>query len=239
MSDPKDRKPSGPTPPPADDSKRSGRAGVDERGNSVWEWQLETGVYSRDISTQKLKKLDLGDLSIAETAEPSASDRTRSEGQVEGQTETARRRLQSLRQRRRREGRRQSVRQRTQHCAKHAAVVTRCTAGAQADGPEAAGRVDGDQEAAGAGKEGRRRGVDLTSARVRYVTGRDVLPDPFGERIFIRRDRCLLVALVEAAIVDPSTWSPLDPGRRSCRRTGFRPQQSARPALPRAPRTHS
>jgi hypothetical protein len=68
MSDPKDGKPSGPTPPPADDSKRSGRAGVDERGNSVWEWQLETGVYSRDISTQKLKKLDLGDLSIAETA---------------------------------------------------------------------------------------------------------------------------------------------------------------------------
>ena len=34
----------------------------------MWEWQLETGVYSRDISTQKLKKLDLGDLSIAETA---------------------------------------------------------------------------------------------------------------------------------------------------------------------------
>jgi hypothetical protein len=68
MSEPKDRKSSGPSPPPADDSKRSGRAGVDERGNSVWEWQLETGVYSRDITTQKLKKLDLGDLSIAETA---------------------------------------------------------------------------------------------------------------------------------------------------------------------------
>jgi hypothetical protein len=34
----------------------------------VWEWRLETGVYSRDISTQKLKKLELGDLSIAETA---------------------------------------------------------------------------------------------------------------------------------------------------------------------------
>jgi hypothetical protein len=63
MSDPKDRAPS--TPPPAGDSRRSGRAGVDERGNSVWEWQLETGVYSRDISTQRLRKLDLGDLSIA------------------------------------------------------------------------------------------------------------------------------------------------------------------------------
>ena len=63
MSDPKDKPPQGP-----DDNKRSGRAGVDERGNTVWEWQLETGVYSRDITTQRLKKLDLGDLSIAETA---------------------------------------------------------------------------------------------------------------------------------------------------------------------------
>jgi hypothetical protein len=70
MSDPKDRDPKGKSPPaaPADDSNRSGRPGIDERGNTVWEWKLETGVYSRDISTQRLKKLDLGDLSIAETA---------------------------------------------------------------------------------------------------------------------------------------------------------------------------
>ena len=70
MSDPKERDSPGKSPPAAaaDDSRRSGRAGVDERGNSVWEWKLETGVYSRDISTQKLRKLDLGDLSIAETA---------------------------------------------------------------------------------------------------------------------------------------------------------------------------
>lgn len=52
----------------APDEKRSGRASFDERGNSVWEWQLDTGVYSRDVSTQKLKKLEMGDLSIAETA---------------------------------------------------------------------------------------------------------------------------------------------------------------------------
>ena len=70
MSDPKDRDPRDKPPqaPGPGDAKRSGRAGIDERGNTVWEWQLETGVYSRDISTQKLKKLDLGDLSIAETA---------------------------------------------------------------------------------------------------------------------------------------------------------------------------
>jgi len=76
MSDPKD--PKDPNPPKATNeptavgtqggSKRSGRVSHDSRGNPVWEWQLETGVYSRDMSTQKLKKLDLGDLSIAETA---------------------------------------------------------------------------------------------------------------------------------------------------------------------------
>ena len=66
MSDSKDK--SREVPPPGDAARRSGRAALDERGNSVWEWQLETGVYSRDMTTQKLKKLDLGELSIAETA---------------------------------------------------------------------------------------------------------------------------------------------------------------------------
>jgi hypothetical protein len=75
MADPSDptkgTKP--PTPaagsdPKAQGEKRSGRVGFDDRGNSVWEWQLETGVYSRDVSTQRLRKLELGDLSIAETA---------------------------------------------------------------------------------------------------------------------------------------------------------------------------
>lgn len=53
---------------PAKREKRSGRVTFDERGNSVWEWQLETGVYSKDVSTQRLKKLELDELSIAETA---------------------------------------------------------------------------------------------------------------------------------------------------------------------------
>src|SRR5690606_8296722 len=48
--------------------KRSGRAGVDERGNAVWEWQVETGVYSRDPSTVTLKQLESSDLSLAQTA---------------------------------------------------------------------------------------------------------------------------------------------------------------------------
>lgn len=73
MNTPRDKKsqePSteGTTEPATPDDRRSGRIAYDERGNSVWEWRLETGVYSRDISTQRLKKLDLNDLSIAETA---------------------------------------------------------------------------------------------------------------------------------------------------------------------------
>jgi hypothetical protein len=76
MSDPKDKDPADPTPgaPPSDipsdapGGKSSGRVTFDERGNSVWEWQLETGVYSRDVNTQKLKKLDLDELSIADSA---------------------------------------------------------------------------------------------------------------------------------------------------------------------------
>ena len=52
----------------AADDQRSGRISYDERGNAVWEWKLETGVYSRDINTQRLRKLELNDLSIADTA---------------------------------------------------------------------------------------------------------------------------------------------------------------------------
>jgi hypothetical protein len=56
------------SPPDAPPSgKSSGRVAFDSRGNPIWEWQLETGVYSRDVETQKLKKLDLGDLSIADS----------------------------------------------------------------------------------------------------------------------------------------------------------------------------
>jgi hypothetical protein len=55
---------SAPEAPPTD--KPSGRVAFDARGNPIWEWQLETGVYSRDVETQKLEKLNLGELSIAD-----------------------------------------------------------------------------------------------------------------------------------------------------------------------------
>jgi hypothetical protein len=73
MSESNDKDPTAKSPdtPSAGDprpEKRSGRVAFDSRNNPVWEWQLETGVYSRDVNTQKLKKLNLGDLSIAESA---------------------------------------------------------------------------------------------------------------------------------------------------------------------------
>ena len=72
MTDPKNPKPPHPEQPTAvgekGSDKRSGRVAYDSRGNPTWEWQLETGVYTRDVSTQRLRKLDLGDLSLAETA---------------------------------------------------------------------------------------------------------------------------------------------------------------------------
>ena len=61
------KKPQGSPPDAVPTGKQSGRVAFDARGNPIWEWQLETGVYSRDVETQKLKKLDLGDLSIADS----------------------------------------------------------------------------------------------------------------------------------------------------------------------------
>jgi hypothetical protein len=48
-------------------AKSSGRPTFDSRGNAVWEWKTETGQYSVDVSTQRLKKLEAPELSLDET----------------------------------------------------------------------------------------------------------------------------------------------------------------------------
>jgi len=48
-------------------SGKSGRVAFDSRGNPIWEWQTSTGVYDRNVSTQRLKKLEADELSIADT----------------------------------------------------------------------------------------------------------------------------------------------------------------------------
>jgi len=49
------------------ESKQSGRVAFDSRGNPTWEWQTSTGVFGRDVSTQRLKKLEAKELSLVET----------------------------------------------------------------------------------------------------------------------------------------------------------------------------
>jgi hypothetical protein len=46
--------------------KQSGRVAYDSKGNPVWEWETSTGVFDKDVSTQRLKKLE-AKLSLEET----------------------------------------------------------------------------------------------------------------------------------------------------------------------------
>jgi len=52
---------------PQVDDKQSGRVTFDAKGNPVWEWQTSTGVFEQDVSTQRLKKLEAPELSLAAT----------------------------------------------------------------------------------------------------------------------------------------------------------------------------
>ena len=51
---------------PDGSSKSTGRVKFDDRGNAVWEWQLETGSFGIEVSTQRLQKLANPTLSIAD-----------------------------------------------------------------------------------------------------------------------------------------------------------------------------
>ena len=69
-------KPKPPAKPPADaadpaarkdaDPKSTGRVKFDDRGNAIWEWQIATGAFGLEVSTQRLQKLEHPALSIAD-----------------------------------------------------------------------------------------------------------------------------------------------------------------------------
>jgi hypothetical protein len=46
----------------------TGRVKFDERGNAIWEWSLATGAFGREVSTERLQKLEHPALSIADDA---------------------------------------------------------------------------------------------------------------------------------------------------------------------------
>ncbi len=75
-----------PPPPPSDEApKTTGRVQFDDRGNAIWEWSVSTGAFGREVSTQRLKKLEHPALSLAEDAPtPQAQLRPNPQGVVKG-----------------------------------------------------------------------------------------------------------------------------------------------------------
>jgi len=64
---------------------QSGRVQFDERGNAIWEWAVATGAYGREVSTERLQKLENPGLCLAEDA-PTPSQRVKANplGAVKG-----------------------------------------------------------------------------------------------------------------------------------------------------------
>jgi hypothetical protein len=54
--------------PSAAEPKKTGRVQFDDRGNAIWEWSIATGAFGREVSTERLQKLENPGLSLAEDA---------------------------------------------------------------------------------------------------------------------------------------------------------------------------
>jgi hypothetical protein len=51
---------------PKADAKGTGRVKFDDRGNAVWEWSVATGAFGREVSTQRMQRLEHPALSLAD-----------------------------------------------------------------------------------------------------------------------------------------------------------------------------
>jgi len=80
MSQPsqKDSKPTAPPAKPGDERK-SGRVQFDERGQAVWEWAVQTGMFDRNASTQRIRALTEapGKLEIADSPAPATTTKAK------------------------------------------------------------------------------------------------------------------------------------------------------------------
>ena len=54
--------------PSSAEPKKTGRVQFDDRGNAIWEWSVATGAFGREVSTERLQKLEIPGLSLAEDA---------------------------------------------------------------------------------------------------------------------------------------------------------------------------
>ena len=48
--------------------KSTGRVKFDERGNAVWEWSVATGAFGREVSAERMHRLEHPALSLADDA---------------------------------------------------------------------------------------------------------------------------------------------------------------------------
>jgi len=60
--------------PKKPDTEPSGRIAFDDRGNATWEWRTDTGTFSREIDTQRLKALQEAAAKDLASDSPTASD---------------------------------------------------------------------------------------------------------------------------------------------------------------------
>ncbi len=58
----------------------------DDRGNAIWEWSVATGAFGREVSTERLQKLENPGLSLAEDAPTPSFNQVKSnpQGTVKG-----------------------------------------------------------------------------------------------------------------------------------------------------------